>query len=96
MADLLTVVSDGAARAFNRSGATRILALDISKVFDSVWHVCLLHKLKSYGISGQVFDLILSFLSNRCLRVILDGKSSQEYPVNAEVPQSPILGATFF
>ena len=30
-ADLLTVVSD---RAFNRSGATRAVALDISKVFD--------------------------------------------------------------
>ena len=32
-ADLLTVVSDRIARAFNRSGATRAMALDISKVF---------------------------------------------------------------
>ena len=32
-ADLLTVVSDGITRAFNRSGATRAVALDISKVF---------------------------------------------------------------
>ena len=32
-ADLLTVVSDRIARAFNRSGATRAVALDISKVF---------------------------------------------------------------
>ena len=35
-ADLLTVVSDRIARAFNRSGATRAVALDISKVFDGV------------------------------------------------------------
>ena len=35
-ADLLTVVSDRIARAFNRSGATRALALDISKAFDRV------------------------------------------------------------
>ena len=48
-AGLLTVVSDGIARAFNRSGATQ--ALDISKAFDSVWDAGLLHKLKSYGIS---------------------------------------------
>ena len=33
-ADLLTVVSDKIARAFNRSGATRTVALDKSKAFD--------------------------------------------------------------
>ena len=93
-ADLLTVVSDRIARAFNRSGATRAVALDISKAFDRVWHACLLHKLKSYAISGQMFGLISSFLSNRQLRVGLDGKSSQEYPVNAGVPQGSILGPT--
>ena len=49
-ADLLTVVSDRIARAFNRSGATQVVALDISKAFDRVWHAGLLHKLKSYGI----------------------------------------------
>ena len=93
-ADLLTVVSDRIARAFNRSGATRAVALDISKAFDRVWHAGLLHKLKSYGISGQIFSLISSFLSNRRLRVVVDGKSSEEYPVNAGVPQASILGAT--
>ena len=55
----------------------------------------LLHRLKSYGISGQIFGLI-SFLSNRQLQVVLDGKSSQEYPVNVEVPQGSILGPTLF
>ena len=95
-ADLLTVVSDRIARAFNRSGATRAVALDISKAFDRVWHAGLLHKLKFYGISGQIFGLISSFLSNRRLRVVLDGKSSQEYPGNAGVPQGSLLGPTLF
>ena len=81
-----TIVFDGIARAFNRSGATQAVALDISKAFDRFWHAGLLHKRKSYGISGQIFGLISSFLSNRRLRVVLDGKSSQEYPVNAGVP----------
>ena len=40
-ADLLTVVSDRIARAFNRSGATWAVALDISKAFDRVWHAVL-------------------------------------------------------
>ena len=51
-ADLLTVVSDRIARVFNRSGTAPAVALDISKAFDRVWHIGILHKLKSYGISG--------------------------------------------
>ena len=46
---------------------------------------------KSYGISGQIFHLIPSFLSNRQLRVVVDGKSSQEYPVNVRLPQGSFL-----
>ena len=95
-ADLLTFVSDRIARAFNGSGATRAVALDISKAFDRVWHAGLFHKPTSYGILGQIFGLVSSFLSNRRLRVVLDEKSSQEYPVNAGVPQSSILGPTLF
>ena len=63
-ADLLTVVSDRIAKAFNKSGATRTVALDTTKAFDRVWHVGLLHKLKSYGTSGQIFVFFSSFLSN--------------------------------
>ena len=37
-ADLLTVVSDRIARTFNKYGATRGGALDISKAFDRVCH----------------------------------------------------------
>ena len=32
--------------------------------FDRIWYSGLFHKLKSYGISGQIFGLISSFLSN--------------------------------
>ena len=45
-------------------------------------------------ISGRVFSLISSFLSNKQLQVVLDRMSSQEYPVNAGVPQSLICGPT--
>ena len=72
------------------------MTLDIFKAFGKVCQAGLLHKLKSYGISGQIFDLISSFLSNRRLQVVLDAKSSQEHPVNAGVPQGSILGPTFF
>ena len=51
----------------NRSGATKAVVLDISKAFDRVWDAGLLRKFKSYGISGQIFCPISSFLSNRRL-----------------------------
>ena len=63
----------------------------MSKAFDRVWHAGLLQKFKSYGISDEIFGLISSFLSNRQLQVVLNGKSSQEYPVNAGVPHGSIL-----
>ena len=60
-ADLLTVVSDRIARAFNRSGATRAVALDISKAFDRVWHAGLLHKLKFMDFQVRYLALFLLF-----------------------------------
>ena len=76
-------MSDRIARAFNRSGGTQAVTLDMSKVFDRAWHAGLLYKLRSYGISGQICGLISSFLSNRQLLVVLDGKCPQEHTVNA-------------
>ena len=75
-ADLPTVVSDRIGRVFIGSGATRAVALDISKAFGRVWHAGRLDKLKFYRISGQIFGLFSSFHSNRYLQVVLDGKSS--------------------
>ena len=50
----------------------------------------------SYEIAGEIFGLIFSFFSKRWLQVVLYGKSSQEYSVNARVPRGSILAPTFF
>ena len=83
-------------RPFNKSGATRTRALDLPKAFNRVWHAGLLLKLKSYEILGQIVDLISSFLSNRWVHLVLDGKSSQEYPINAGPLQGSILVPILF
>ena len=47
----------------------------------------------------QVGYLVYFFFlsnNNRRLQVVLDGKSSQEYPTNAVLPQGSILGPTPF
>ena len=56
----------------------------------------MVNRVKSYGISGQIFGLISSFLSNRQLWVVLNGKFSQKYRINAGVSEGSILEPTLF
>ena len=65
------------------------VALSMSKAFDRVWRVALLHKLNSHGIAG------MSFLSNWQLQVVLDGKSSEEIQLTLEFLIAPFLGLHF-
>ena len=58
---LLTVVSDRTTRAFNRSGATQVVAVWGFWENLAFWSSS---QLTSYGILSQIFGLIPSFLSN--------------------------------
>ena len=60
-ANLLTVVSDKTAGAFNRSGAIRAVAHDISKDFDRVWHAGLSQKLNLTEYQVRYLTLFLLF-----------------------------------
>ena len=70
--------------------------LDISKAFDRVWHDGLLFKLEKNGVSGNLFQLIKSFLSDRFQRVLPNGQRSDWETIQAGVPQDSILGPLFF
>ena len=78
------------------SRETRAVFSDISKAFDKVWHESLIFKLKSYGISGGLLNLIISYLSNRKPWVVLNGKCSEWSRIRAGVPQGSVLGPLFF
>ena len=80
----------------NPSLEVRSIFLDISKAFDKVWHEGLLYKLKSFGISGNLLNLIKHYLTDRFQRVLLNGQCSNSQPVLAGVPQGSILGPLFF
>ena len=76
-ADVLTVLTDRLSRALDNNFDAWVIALDISKAFDKVWHKGLLHKLEGYGINGRVLPIIKSFLTGRTMKVVINGPEVQ-------------------
>ena len=57
---------------------------------------CFSQTQKSYEVSGRIYGLILPFLGITQLRVVVDGETSQDCPVNAEVVRGSNLIAALF
>ena len=72
------------------------LFLDLRKAFDTVHHETLLKKLHNYGIRGNAFNLIRTYLTNRKQYTIINGKKSAVQSVKFGVPQGSILGPLLF
>ena len=70
--------------------------LDISKIFDKVWHEHLLFTLKQNGIPGNLLDVITDFLYQRKQRAVLNGQHPFWTNIEAEVSQGSLLGPLFF
>ena len=84
---------------FEIRGAVTAVFLDISKAYDSVWRDGLRLKLNGAGISGNLFAVLDSFLSDRKLCVELNRIRSRWEVFDFGVPQgsklSPILFILF-
>ena len=70
--------------------------LDLKKTFDTVDHDILLRKLYKYGIRGNVWPLIKSYLYNRSQYVSYNTQNSSTKCIQCGVPQGSILGPLFF
>ena len=94
--DLLSSTTQKWTDALDKGQEVKVVALDISRAFDSVWHNGLLTKLMSFGIGGCLYRWLRDFLHARSLKVIINGQESTVGYFNAGVPQGSILGPTLF
>ncbi len=77
-------------------GESFAVSLDISKAFDGIWHKSLISKLPFYGFYPSLSTFILSFLSDRSIATVVDGRCSSSKPINSGVPQGTVLSLTLF
>ena len=79
-----------ATQALNCRQELRIVSLDIKGAFDKIWWDGLLHHLWIIGVHQKAFSLLKSYLSDRYLFVVANGKESSLYPVMTGVPQGGV------
>ena len=94
--DMLSYINQWWNNALDTQQEIRIIALDIKKAFDRVWHKGLMEKHSSFGIQGDLHCWIASFLSDRQQFIVLDGSTSSAKRISAGVPQGSILGPVLF
>ena len=74
----------------------RVLSFDFSKAFDSVPHNVVTEKLKQTNLNPYIINWIISFLTNRKQRVVVDGFITEYANINRGVPQGTVIGPFLF
>ena len=93
--NLLECINDWTLSISNKKSVT-IAYIDYKSAFDCISHPKLLLKLSSYGIKGNLYLWIQSFLTSRSQTVRINSCYSASCPVTSGVVQGSVIGPMLF
>ena len=76
--------------------AVGLVALDLSRAFDTIDHELLIRKLKNFDFGYGLITFMIDYLTDRAQMVKYGNGTSRLYPMKIGVPQGSILGPLLF
>ena len=70
--------------------------LDIEKAYDMLWRYSILRAMDDLGLTGNLPNFIINFLSNRSIRVKVGDQLSDAYIIENGIPQGSVLSCLLF
>ena len=92
----LAKIIDDITKKFNLNQSTSMIALDIERAFDTVWHSALIAKMVQLNIPNYLVKLTISYLRNRSFQVKVNKKLSEIKKIPAGIPQGLLLSPNLF
>ena len=93
---LLLHLTESWVSALDKAHKVGVLFIDFRKAFDCVDHIILTEKLKAVGLSGDMWEWINDYLSNRMQGTSVNKSRSDGNPIRAGAPQGSLLGPRLF
>jgi len=97
--DAVAILMNRTQQAWERKKIAGALFMDVKSVFNNVDKTFLGKQMEELGLEADLICWTMSFMSDRRVKLVLDGETGDENPVDTGVPQgspaAPILFATY-
>ena len=96
VSDHLAKFSAKVRRARARKKLLFTVFFDVRRAYDTVWHRKIIQKLKTIGLSGNIYQFVKSFLKERRFKVRWKDALSEEKRTDMGVPQGSVIAPLLF